>query len=235
MLISLISAFLALKCSSCQACLSFLHENLMRWFLLLYAKFLNFSEAACGSRSASAQTGLWWGGWWQRPPRAEFTLSCTVSHGDGHCRGPWSPCDMGAPAFLLLLMCSALALLQAARPKPGSPRKGAERLLMQAGPCGDPSSRSRSAAFCGIMLTRPGDKEPGSHRGLTAPDSPIGVSSLQRVTERISARHRARMAPWQPQEWPHPHPSLPASTWKWVLGGGSQWRGCCEAPGGQAC
>lgn len=36
MLISLVSAFLTLKHSSCQARLSSLHENLMQWFLLLY-------------------------------------------------------------------------------------------------------------------------------------------------------------------------------------------------------
>lgn len=56
MLISLISAFLALKHSSCHACLSFSHENLMRWFLLLYVVFLNLSEAVCGSHSVSAGT-----------------------------------------------------------------------------------------------------------------------------------------------------------------------------------
>ena len=54
--IPLASAFLTPKHVSCQACLGFLHENLVRWFLPLSAIFLNFSEAVCGSHRRSAQT-----------------------------------------------------------------------------------------------------------------------------------------------------------------------------------
>lgn len=88
MLISLISAFLALKHSSCHACLSFFHENLMRWFLLLYVVFLNLSEAVCGSHSVSPGTGTVLGVDGGGILLTELRESCTVSHSDGPFRGP---------------------------------------------------------------------------------------------------------------------------------------------------
>lgn len=81
----------------------------------------------------------------------------------------------GAPASLMVLMCLALVLSQAARPKRGSARKGAERLLVPAGPCGDPSSRSTVCFLLQNNVHSALETRSLAHPGvLTAPDSPDG-------------------------------------------------------------